>query len=111
MVSGGKAAGRLAIDGDQVRIAAKHGNVVLDPLQTQDLVSDTRIARDILGGQGQEAKRTQSVPDGDHDDVMREVEQGSIQSAGSVSARVSSAMDPEENRKQFISFRLRNINV
>ena len=61
MVSGGKAAGRLAIDGDQVRIAAKHGNVVLDPLQGQHLVSDTSIARDILCTQGQEAQRSQSV--------------------------------------------------
>ena len=99
MVGGGKAASGLTVDGDEVGVAAKHDDVVMDPLEAHHLVPHPGIARDILRAQGQEAERSESVPDGDHNDVMREVVERSKLTAGSISSSISSSMDPEEDRK------------
>ena len=68
----GSATGRLARDGDLLRVPAKQADVLLHPLQREPHVVQRRVEGAVLGdfGRGQEPKRTQAVLDLDRDHAV-----------------------------------------
>ena len=69
LVEDGDGAGRLAPDGDLVRVTAKGSNVVGNPLETHTLVEVAQVGRAILKDllSGHETESTDTVVDGNVD--------------------------------------------
>ena len=70
MVGGREAACRLACQGDQVGISSKLGNVLLHPSQSQVLVPKTLVAGGIICAEGEKAKRSEPIVDGNQEYIM-----------------------------------------
>ncbi len=100
-------AGRLAHDGDLVRITAELGDVGLDPLQDRDGVHQGIVARSVVAGflgqlgMGQEAQGTQAVVHGDdHRALLGEII-AVVGDGGAAALGVGAAVDPHHHRPLF----------
>ena len=60
----------LSEDGHLVRVSAKLLNVVLDPLEHRDLVQEPLVTSSSVVLSGQPSQRSQSVVEGDQDDIL-----------------------------------------
>ena len=101
---GGTARG-FAGDGDAIRVAAEEFDVLMDPLERQDLVRQAAVGIKILtageGGEVIEAQHVHAVLEGDeHQPVPGEGFAVVDPVAGSARI-VSAAMDPNEDRQLF----------
>ncbi len=73
---GAPGAGRLAEDGDRLRIAAESRDILLHPLQGGDLIEQAEIGGSgVIGFPGQfrmreETEHAQAIVDGHHDDTL-----------------------------------------
>ncbi len=97
-------AGRLAEDGDAVRIAAEGRDILLHPLQRRDLVEDALVAVDLaLGGQfgmREEAEDAQTIVQRHHDDAVTRHVHAVIERLLGRTAVIAAAMDPYHDRKR-----------
>ena len=109
-----QAAGRLACDGDVVRVAAEPADVVLHPAQRRLLVHQPVVARRAAGPRsqrrvGQEPQHAEPVVDrDDHDAVGRQF--GAVIVAAGV-FRQRAAMDPHQDRPPGVAARRRRVHV
>ena len=88
-----------------LRVAAEGGDVALHPLQRRDLIEQTVVAGDALGGflrqrrMGQEPQRPQPVVDGhDHDTLARQV-RSVVDGHRARPGRETAAVDPDHDRQ------------
>lgn len=65
----GKRSSRFTEKGDPLWIAAKLGNILLDPLEGKNLVVETLVTGCIFGSSVKESEGVESVVDGDDDYV------------------------------------------
>ena len=110
MIGSCETARGLTVDRDEVRISTKAGDVLLDPAECGHLVPHTSIAGYILCTEGEEAEGSQSVSDRDDNDVVCEVEEGTVPLAGPGTEHVTSSMDPDHHRQPPF-LRLWHINI
>ena len=88
MVEHAEAAGALPGDGDLVRVAHEAGDVVPDPEHGEPLVQQPLVAGRLLQPEGEEAEGSESVVDGDEDDVVRHPQLGPIPVTGAWATEV-----------------------
>ena len=65
-----RGSGVLSEDGDLVGVSAEVLDVLLDPFEDQDLIQDTHVARGGLVVSCQEAQSSETIVEGDKDDVL-----------------------------------------
>ena len=112
-------AGGLAPNGDAVGIAAKGGDVVLNPFERGH-----EIAEGVVGGavvfrarsspeeaEVEKAKDSQAVRQGDGDDALAGELRSVMDWTEGMAADVASAVDPDEDRERAFAFRSPDVEV
>ena len=67
---GGGSSRILAHDGYLIRVTAKFVNVLFDPFKNSNLIHDSIISRGSLVVGSQEAKNSQTIVEGDQNDIV-----------------------------------------
>jgi len=95
----GAGTGRLTSNGDLVWVTSEVGDVLDDPVETGDLVTNTVVAESVGAGDSEETVGGQSVVDLNHDNILTRCELVTIV-ASRVTAGEAATIDPEMDRAE-----------
>lgn len=90
---------RLSKDGHIVWVATKVANVVSDPLQSLNGVLHSVVSGCVSVVSAQESQSSQTVVNGDHEDVLIDQMIGTVSETVSILSLERSTMDPDHNRQ------------
>merc|ERR1719422_218882 len=101
----------LSKDCHLVLVSSKLGNILLNPLQSQDLVPETLVTRDIVPVQVKTTHDGQPVVDAHHHHVLVHEVLHAVHLSASTSADIASSMDPDHHREFSLWVQIRTINI
>ena len=119
----GASTSRLANKGDTRGVAAKEGDVVVDPLDSEALVVEAGLRDEagggLYGGAREPAEGAEAIVDGDEDDAFGLVVLGGLDQTAGVAAVVgvfvaccvAAAVDPTATSVKFFYFILAQLTI